>query len=70
MLAREALEAIAKAKDAHQHNRDQNVAIIVKVPVIAMKYPMPGGQVTRAISSAFFAHSFIGSPFPDPVRKR
>lgn len=46
ILAGEAQQAIAVSKDAHQHNRDQYVAVIVKVPVIAMKYPMTGGQVT------------------------
>ncbi len=70
MLAREALEAIAVSKDAHQHNRDQNVAIIVKVPVIAMKYPMAGGQVTIETTTVFFAHSLTGSTLPDPIRER
>ena len=48
VLAREAQEAIAFSKDAQQHNRDQNVAVIVKVPVVAMKYPMKEGQVNRS----------------------
>jgi hypothetical protein len=59
-LAREAQRAIAVSKDAHQHSRDQYVAVIVKVPTIAVKYPMTGGQVTSPMLSAFSAHNSTG----------
>ncbi|KPI39986.1 uncharacterized protein AB675_11442 [Cyphellophora attinorum] len=47
ILASETKRAINMAKDASDHNRDHNVAVIKKVPVIAVKYPVPGGQVKR-----------------------
>ncbi|EXJ91296.1 hypothetical protein A1O1_04406 [Capronia coronata CBS 617.96] len=44
-----------------------DVTVIVKVPIIAIKYPMPNGQVMDAESKAFSAHTAPDSPIPDPL---
>lgn len=45
ILADESKRAIDTARDASEHSRDHNVAVIKKVPVIAVKYPIHGGRV-------------------------
>ena len=56
MLAHEAQQAINASNNAQQHNRDQNVVIIVKAPVIAIKYPIGDCQVIKLMILALLAH--------------
>lgn len=37
------------SQNARQHDKDQNVAVIVKAPLIAMKYPIAEGQVIAPV---------------------
>lgn len=39
--------------------RIPEVTVIVKVPMIAMKYPMPNGQVMDTELEAFLAHILL-----------
>jgi hypothetical protein len=61
VLAAETKRAIDTARDASDHNRDHNVAVIKKVPVIAIKYPISQTQVTFYEILAFITHSIIRS---------
>lgn len=56
LLASESRRAIDMARDASDHNRDHNVAVIKKLPVVAVKYPMSGGQVNYLVLLAFLTH--------------
>ncbi|RMZ90094.1 hypothetical protein DV736_g2655, partial [Chaetothyriales sp. CBS 134916] len=46
-LGRESQLAVERSNDAIQHSRDQNVAVITKAPVIAVKYPINEREVRR-----------------------
>jgi hypothetical protein len=61
VLATETKRAIDTARDASDHNRDHNVAVIKKVPVIAVKYPTSPTQVTFYTSLAFITHDVLRS---------
>jgi hypothetical protein len=58
------------AKDASDHNRDHNVAVIKKVPVIAVKYPVPGGQVMAPSLVMDISYAWTGEAIPDPLLRR
>ncbi|RMZ77221.1 hypothetical protein DV738_g4458, partial [Chaetothyriales sp. CBS 135597] len=46
-LARESQLAVERSDDAIQHSKDQNVAVITRAPVIAIKYPLNEREVRR-----------------------
>ncbi|RMD39992.1 hypothetical protein DV735_g5134, partial [Chaetothyriales sp. CBS 134920] len=46
-LARESQLAVERSDDAVQHSKDQNVAVITRAPVIAIKYPLNEREVRR-----------------------
>ncbi|RMZ84581.1 hypothetical protein DV737_g1176, partial [Chaetothyriales sp. CBS 132003] len=46
-LARESQLAVERWNDAIQHGKDQNVAVITRAPVIAIKYPLNEREVRR-----------------------
>jgi hypothetical protein len=56
LLSVEAQRSMAQASNMMSSAQIPEVAVIVKVPNIAMKYPMTNGQVVPSDSQAFLAH--------------
>lgn len=56
MLAAEANRSMTQPFNMMNNVHMPEVAVIVKLPNIAMKYQMANGQVMNSASQAFFAH--------------